>query len=322
MPYENREDLLIRIASLYYEHDYSQQQIADLLRISRSNISRLLKEAKEKGLVEIRVHKRIATHTALEREFAARFGLKQVMIVQGAGREYAENLAAAGQLAAWYLEEILQPHDILAISWGTGVSSAVNALTPKPHLQIEVVQMIGSVGTVDSVIDGPELARRLAMKLGGKYLYLHAPLFMDTRAVRDALLEQPTIHQTLKRARQANVALVGIGTTESGASSFLRARHLTEAELVALRLQGAIGETSGNHFDINGHYIAFDINDRVIGLDLQDLKRIPHVIAVACGLAKTRSILGAMRGGFITALATDDVTATAIMEEAKKQPAL
>ncbi len=319
MPYENREDLLIRIASLYYEHDYSQQQIADLLRISRSNISRLLKEAKEKGMVEIRVHKRIATNAALERDFAAHFGLKHVMIVESAGREYAENLASAGQLAAWHLEEILQAHDTLAISWGTGVSAAVNALVPQPALQIEVVQMIGSVGTVDSLIDGPELARRLATKLGGKYFYMHAPLFVDNRAMRDALLDQTTIHQTLKRARQASVALVGIGTTESQASSFLRARHLTEPQLAALRAQGAVGETSGHHFDSNGD-AGFDINDRVIGLDLNDLKQIPHVMAVACGLAKKRSILGALRGGYIKVLATDDATAQAILEEAKKQP--
>jgi DNA-binding transcriptional regulator LsrR (DeoR family) len=272
-------------------------------------------------MVEIRVHKRIATNAALEREFAAQFNLKNVMLVESAGREYAENLSAAGQLAAWHLEEVLQEKDTLAISWGTGVSAAVNALAPKPTLQIEVVQMIGSVGTVDSLIDGPELARRLAVKLGGKYYYLHAPLFVDNRLMRDALLEQPTIHQTMKRARQANVALVGIGTTENNLSSFLRARHLNETQLAALRAQGAVGETSGHHFDIDGG-AGFDINDRVVGLDLNDLKKIPHVIAVACGLAKSRGILGAVRGGYINALATDDMTALAIMEEAKKQPAL
>jgi DNA-binding transcriptional regulator LsrR (DeoR family) len=315
---EDREDLLVRIASLYYEHDYSQQQIAEMLKISRSNISRLLKEAKQKGLVEIRIHKRIATVPGLEREFISRFGLAHAMVVESRDMSYEERLSAAGQLAAWYLEQTLRQHDVLAISWGTGVSAAVNAFTPNKSLNIDVVQMIGSVGTVDSVIDGPELARQLALKLGGQYYYLHAPLFVDSQTTRDRFLEQPMIADTLNRARRATAALVGIGTTEVGASSFLRAGHLTEEQLAELRGQGAIGETSGKHFDIEGR-ADFDINHRVIALSLPYLRQIPHVVAVACGLPKRRSILGVMRGGYIKALATDEVTATAILQEAEKE---
>lgn len=309
---EDRDDLLTRIASLYYEHDYSQQQIADMLQKTRSNVSRLLKEAKQKGLVEIRIHKRIATAPALEREFQEHFGLQQAMIVDQNNADYAERLAAAGQLAAWYLEDILRPNTVLGIAWGTGVAAAVNALALHPILRIEVVQMLGSVGNVVSEIDGPDLARRLANKLGGQYFYMHAPLFVDSQATRDTLLEQATIHHTIERARTAQVALVGIGTTDPEASSFLRAGHLTLPQLAELRAQGAVGETAGKHFGINGQ-ADFDINQRVIAVSLDDVKRIPHVIAVACGLPKTHSILGALRGGYIKALATDSVTAQAVL---------
>jgi deoxyribonucleoside regulator len=317
MSSEAREDLLVRIASLYYEHDYSQQQIADLLQISRSNISRLLKEARQKGLVEIRIHKRIATVPSLEREFIARFGLQRCMVVDSKGFTYPESLAAAGQLAAGYLEGILRVHDILAIAWGTGVSAAVEALSLRLPLDVEVVQMIGSVGTVASPIDGPELARQLANKLGGQYYYLHAPLFVDSQTTRDMFLSQPTISDTLNRACKATVALVGIGTTEEGASSFLRARHLTEAQLSELRAQGAVGETCGQHFDIEGR-TDFDLNNRVVALRLADLKHISHVIAVACGLHKRQSILGALRGKYVNVLATDNTTAEAVLREAEK----
>lgn len=312
---DNRDDLLTRVASLYYEHDYSQQQIAEMVGSSRSNISRLLKEAKQKGLVEIRIHKRIMTDSALERELQERFGLQRAMIVDLKEADYDARLAAAGQLAAWYLEETLRPKHVLAISWGTGVSAAVNALSVNPALRADVVQMIGSVGTVASAIDGPELARQLANKLGGQYYYLHAPLFVDNQQVRDIFLQQPAIADTLERARKAQLALVGVGTTESGASSFLRAGHLTETQLSELRDEGAVGETSGKHFDIEGG-ADFDINHRVIALGLQDVKKIPHVVAVACGLNKKRSILGALRGGYVKALATDTLTALAVLEEA------
>jgi DNA-binding transcriptional regulator LsrR (DeoR family) len=313
----NREDLLVRVASLYYEYDYSQQEIAEKLRTSRSNVSRLLKEAKQKGLVEIRVHRRITTAMALEHEFKERFGLQQALILDDHDNEQPIRLALVGQLAAWYLEEIVHPRDVLAISWGTGVAAAVSAVTSDPDLKIDVVQMIGSVGTVDSVIDGPELARQLAGKLGGSYNYLHAPLFVDNQTTRDVFLEQPTISDTLRRASSAQVALVGIGTTEPGASSFLRAGHLTEEHLAQLRAQGVVGETAGKHFDISGN-ADFDINHRVIGIALEDLKHIPHVVAVACGLQKRRAILGVLRGGYLNALATDSVTAAAVLEEDKR----
>jgi DNA-binding transcriptional regulator LsrR (DeoR family) len=116
------------------------------------------------------------------------------------------------------------------------------------------------------------------------------------------------------------VALVGVGTTAPGASSFLRAGHLTEAQVDGLRAAGAVGESSGQHFDINGG-ADFDLNRRVIALDLEDVQRIPYVVAVACGDFKGESILGAMRGGYIKALATDVYTAQAILEaEAKASP--
>ncbi|MCB9450108.1 MAG: sugar-binding transcriptional regulator [Anaerolineaceae bacterium] len=314
---DNREDLLTRVASLYYEYDYSQEEIARKVKTSRSNVSRLLKEAKQKGLVEIRIHRRIPTAPEMEQEFKRRFGLDQAMIVDDRESDYTERLAAVGQLAAWYLEEILRKDTLLAISWGTGVASAVNAMSHKPELHIDVVQMIGSFGTVVSEIDGPELARRLADKLGGGYYYLHAPLFVDSSTTRDALLDQPTIADVLDRARTAQVALVGIGTTEPEASSFLRSGHLTREQLDNLREQGAIGETSGKHFAIDGSF-DFDINNRVIAMDMEDLKRIPHVVAVACGLPKRLSILGVLRGGYVNALATDSITAAAILEEASK----
>ncbi len=310
-----RDDLLIRVASMYYERDYSQRKIGDILNISRSNISRLLKEAKEKGLVEIRVHKRYATNPQLEDAIRDVFGVGDVLVASTDSADYETRLHMCGQLAAWHLEGLLQEGDTLAISWGTGVASAVTAMPMMSHLSVDVVQMIGSVARVDSVIDGPELARQLAGKLGGRYYYLHAPVFVDTREARDLFLRQATIAETLKKASDARVAVVGVGTTEPGKSAFLRAGHLSEAELTAMRNQGAAGETCGQHFDIDGNTLGLDINDRVIALPADAIRSIPYTVGVACGLHKKRAIIGALRGGFVKLIVTDDVTARAILED-------
>jgi deoxyribonucleoside regulator len=308
--------LLVQVATLYYEQDLNQQAIAEQLKISRSKVSRLLKEAKAQGIVEIQIRKPVTTVPTLERQLRKHFGLHQAMIVESGGRDQAEVLAAAGYLAARYLEVLLRKNDVLAISWGTGVHAAVSAFTPNSALQVRIVQMIGSVGSAVAATDGHELARQLASKLGGPFHYLPAPLIVDSGNARDVFLSQPAIAETLRLARSAQVLLLGIGTTEANASSFLRAGHLSAQQLSDLRRQGAVGETAGFHFDLQGNANDFDINDRVIALDLDAIKAIPNVVAVACGLAKRYSILGALRGGYIKSLATDDMTARAVLDAA------
>lgn len=313
---DRRSDLLIRVASMYYERDYSQQKIADVLNTSRSNVSRLLKEAKTKGFVEIRVHKRVATAVALEQALVDQFDIEAALVFEGGNLDYHSRLERVGLLAARHLETQIEEGDTLAISWGTAVASAVGAFPVMMNLHTDVVQMIGTVGRVDSIIDGPDLSRELANKLGGQHYYLNAPLFVDSASTRAIFLQQPIIAETLSMARKAQVALVGIGTTVPGKSSFLRARHLSEADLDRLRAQGAVGEVSGQHFDIEGNADGIDLNERVIGLTAAEIRRIPRISAVACGAHKVQSILGALRGGYLSALATDDMTATEILRAA------
>jgi len=196
--------------------------------------------------------------------------------------------------------------------------SSFNLIHLETMFKVDVVQMLGTVGRVDSVIDGPDLARELASKLGGHHLSLHAPLFVDSATTRDLFLQQPTIAETLDIARGAHAALVGVGTTEPGKSSFLRAGHLTEEDLEGLRKEGVVGESGGQHFDINGTAAGLDINRRVIGLSADEIRCLPNKIAVACGLHKTLSIIGALRGGYVNVLATDDVTARAVLSKVGK----
>ncbi|MEL6150245.1 MAG: sugar-binding domain-containing protein [Chloroflexota bacterium] len=259
---DKRNDLLIRVASMYYERDYSQQKIADILNISseknmsRSNVSRLLKEAREKGFVEIRVHKQFPTEPELENALVEAFGVTDALVLESNGADYDARLEQVGQLAALHLSRVIGEGDSIGIAWGTGVASAVSAFPLMPANGNDVVQMLGTVGNVDSVLDGPELARELATKLGGQHYHMHAPLFVDSPAARDIFIQQTAIAEALRRARAVKAALVGIGTTVRGRSSFLRAGHLTEDELETLREAGAVGESAGQHFDMDdGNYL-------------------------------------------------------------------
>lgn len=309
----NHTELLAQVASLYYEENLTQDEIARSIGTSRSTISRWLREARANGVVEITIHYPWKTVSELERELTERFRLRHARVLAGQGRPYSEVLRGLGVLAARYLESVLQEDSILGISWGTAVHSTVQALRPARKLPITVVQMIGAVGTSDPLTDGPDLARLLANIYGGECRYLHAPLIVEDAHVQEMLLQEPRILDTLSLARRADVALVGIGSTVPEVSSLLRAGYLDLETLMRLRAQGAVGDVCARHYDAQGRLLNIELNQRIVGIELEALHGIQQVIGVAGGEAKAEAILGALRGGHVNVLVTDDVAARKVL---------
>jgi deoxyribonucleoside regulator len=316
MSYSSRDELLATVASLYYKLHQSQGEIAARLDISSSKVSRLIKEAHERGIVEIQIKIPIPRQFSIEQELIAAFGLKDAYVLQTNGSTEGDTLLRAiGQLGASYVQRVLSTFasgTAIGVAWGTGVHATVSALPDNFGQNIDVVQLLGGVGAL--VVDGPDLARMVAQKLGGRHYDLHAPALVERSAVRDAFLSEPVVHESILRAQSVKLAITGIGTAQDEASSFLRAGLLSRSDLMQLRNQGIVGEICGRFYDVDGQYQSFEINRRIIGLEPDDLKRIPHVLAVARGLPKVEAVLGVLRGSFIKVLATDDITARAILE--------
>ena len=315
-----RDDLLAMVASLYYKLNQGQAEIAERLGISTSKVSRLLKEAWERGIIEVQINTPILRDFALEMQLATCFNLADALILETKpDHDDASLVAGAGQLAAIYLQRIipdLPQGATIGVAWGTGVHATVNALPNNLGRQIDVVQLMGGVGAL--AVDGPDLARMVAAKLGGRHYDLHAPVLVERPEVRELFLAEPTVSEGMRRARTVQLAITGIGSLDEHDSSFLRAGLITRADLAVLRGLGAVGETAGRFFDATGQTAGIEINRRVIGVELEDLRRIPKVIAVARGLTKVPAILGALRGGYLNVLATDNITARAILSLASK----
>jgi deoxyribonucleoside regulator len=308
-----RAELLAHVASMYYEDDLTQDEIARRIDQSRSTVSRMLQDAREKGVVEIIVHYPWRTVPELEASLVARFGLRHTSVLLGRGQPYDEILRGLGVLAARYIEAILTERTVLGISWGVAVYNTVRALRPDCKLPITAVQMVGAVGEGDPLTDGPDLVRLLAGVCGGEHRYLHAPLLVEDRRARDVLLQEPRIRETLALARRADVALVGIGAPTPEVYSLLRAGYLDQAKLAQLRDQGVVGDVCARHYDAQGKELDIDLNRRIVGIELQDLHAIDQVIGVAGGEAKASAILGALRGGHVSVLVTDDATAQRVL---------
>jgi DNA-binding transcriptional regulator LsrR (DeoR family) len=314
MPAPRDRAALIKAARMYFLDGRSQDDVARVLGTSRSNVSRMLSAARAQGIVEIRVHDQTARATELEQALQDRFGLVHVRVA--AFRPGADVQAAAGDLAAQWLDESLRDGQVLGLSWGTSLQAMVAAFSADQPRSVEVVPLVGGLSPADSLIAGQELVRELAGRLGATYRYLHAPALLRSEAAQEALFAEPAISEVLHRALSADVAMVGIGAMGVGSSNvIIEGLGLTPAERKAFLDSGPVGDTCCRFFDAQGRPIGGVVHDRVLAVELDDLRRIPTVIGVATGAEKASGVRGALRGEIIDGLIADAGLALALLGE-------
>jgi deoxyribonucleoside regulator len=310
---EYHHQLLANVSSMFYEQDLTQSQIGEKLGLSRVKIYRLLKEAREKGVVQIIVNWPSQRDSKLEQALKETFGLKDALILI-APKQEAVLTPELGQLAARYLEANLKPNSTLAICLGQTTFEVVNAIRPNYQAHLKVVQAIGSMPGALHRHDSSALVRQFAEKVGGEALYLSCPPIADSPASAQVIRNQRDIKHTLDTAKAAQVALIGIGNLDPQTSIFMRSKVLSGTELKTLMDEGAVGDIAWRIFDQDGHLHPGSFNEQIIGLSLEDLKTIPMTIAVAGGVEKAKAILGALHSGAVNVLCTDDKTAKEILE--------
>jgi lsr operon transcriptional repressor len=139
------------------------------------------------------------------------------------------------------------------------------------------------------------------------------PIVASTPELAAALKAEPSIQEALKQARAVEQAIVGVGTPTADAS-IVQMGYLQPEDVSRLHDQGVVGDILGQFFDAGGNVVELPIHDRRIGIDLPDLTRIPKVIGVAGGLHKADAILGALHGGFLDVLVTNELAAIRLLE--------
>lgn len=315
----DHHELLAQVAYLYFDKGQDQSAIARKLRVSRSSVSRLLTQARNEGVVEIRIHFPLTLARERADELREQFGLRDARVLQASARQVLDAKGNLARLAARYLHEAIAPGDTIALSRGSTVQATIEQFTPTPRRETRVVQLVGMLRVDGAEDDDANLTRELAQKLGGDYFNLTAPLFVENPETRRALLHESSIRNVLNLARHAQLALVGIGALDRQNSAIVRQKLLPPAQLQILRQGHVVGEICSQYFDAHGEIVSTELSERTMALGLDALREIPRVIGVAVGRHKAKAILAALRGKYINTLITDAETAALVLDYARNE---
>lgn len=304
--------MLGRIAKLYYEYNYTHQQIADLIGWNRVKVTRALQEARQQGIVHITVYSDEPIFVEEERALCQRFGLDQAWIGPPGHGDQAdlEILAAVGAQA---VQQLIEADSQVAV--GVSETLAAIAHAVKPSEPLPTITFVPLQGTNPGLVTPPtpsNIAAVFAAAYGGRSHTLAAPVFTGSLEMLSLLEQDENVQRAFETAANCGIALVGVGGTAERSSIILRA-DLTGEDAEALRREGAVGDINARFFDINGESIETERTALVLGPSLEEFKKIPVRVAAAAGPLKTDALRGALTGGLVTSLITDEPTARTLL---------
>jgi lsr operon transcriptional repressor len=309
------EELLLRVAWFYYKDELTQEEIAKRLSVSRASVGRMLDRARKVGLVSINLNADHLDAFEVSRQLRKTFGLSEALVVpdhvSGEGDRSALN-ARLGRGGAQFMSTHLRPGGTLGVGWGDTVSRVIASTS---FGAVGPVRMVSLTGGVDAY-----LAAFLSSKGDGagegeltSATVIPTPIVASTPELAAALKAEPSIAQVLKQACGVEQAIVGVGTPTADAT-IVQMGYLEADDVRALRDQHVVGDILGQFFDAAGQVVKLPIHDRRIGIELSDLAQIPKVVGVAGGLHKVEAILGALRGGYLDVLVTNELAALRLLE--------
>lgn len=313
---DNRDEFdqqrqMYSVLVLHFIEGVKQSEIAEKLNLSHTKVNRMIAAGRKAGMVKISISSPYQRLVDMENDVARRFGLKQSVVTPTVSDNPETTLQMVGRVAANHLLETLRDGDIIAITGGKAVSAVVENLEAERRFDIRVVPLTGGVQG-KHYTDVNHLATQLADKLGGTAQLVHAPLFAEDEQQRDLLMNVASIREVFDLARQATVALVGIGSVQAPGSGYYDLLPDPARGGQALVDAGIAGEFLAHLIKADGSLAEIDLNSRVVALDPADLANCPTIIGVAAGSLKAGPVAATLAGRFLTSLVVDEEIARAL----------
>jgi Transcriptional regulator, contains sigma factor-related N-terminal domain len=303
---------LIKVCKLYYFDSWTQEKIAAKFGVSRPIISKALQKAREEGIVEIVIHDDNYEVLELEETLEKEFGLQEAIVVPT--RDIGDEMinSVVGRKAAQYVSKAVRSAKRIGVSWGMTLYHMVKEYSMENREGVKVIPLVGGMGTNKIELHSNQIAYELSKKLNGHCESLYSPAIVESVELRDMLTAVPDIAFVLEEGKQCDVALVGIGNPFAN-STMEETGYVNKNELEELKKHGVVGDINSFFIEADGRPSSHSINQRVIGIGLDHLKKIKKVIAIAFGQYKVDSILATLRGGYLNALITDHITAAQLI---------
>ena len=294
------------IARRYYFDGRTRIQIAEEFGLSRFKVTRMLDEAIESGMVEIKVHNPGSIDVDLSTALRERYGLEHAYAIAGETTNAADRIDAVATAMAELLQSILRDGDVIGVDCGRTLTHIAPHLRALPRC--DVVQLTGMAGAITH--SGVDLVRRISEVSGGKSWPLYAPLVVPDARTAESLRENPQIRDTVAHHEEVSCAIVSVGAWLPGASQVHSS--LTEAEAATLDAAGVVAETCALLLDANGGRIA-GLDDRRMGIDETVLRAIPTRIALSTGPEKIAATHAVLLSGLVSSVITDTDIAAAVL---------
>lgn len=306
------DETILRIAQMRYDQRMPQNEIARVLDISESTVSRALKAAMDLGFVEIQISPTGLRDFGLERRLTHVYGIDFAVVVQprAGGASVADVL---GRAVARVVEDRIGPGTVVGVSDGDTAAAVAAAVRRAKSSDIDVVSLIGGVGAPQIPSHSSEVCRTLANGLGARAWQLPVPAIVDSAEAATHLLQTSTVSTVFELMRRASIALVGIGEISPLATIF---RHgvIPTDRIGGIATSGAVGTICGWFYGGDGHVIPTEFDDCTLSVSPAVLKSIPARIGVAMHVEKAQAVRAAIVGGWINAVGLDAATAEMLLK--------
>jgi deoxyribonucleoside regulator len=316
MQFEEGRETYTKIACLYYLADMSQDEIAKYFNISRYKVSRILKKCRTLKIIEFHINNCPDYFEKLGQNIQELLGIEQVMIVPS-GNTLHESKENVAKMAATYLDEQIKDGYKIGLSWGSTIQLTLkhyHPTTPMPNARF--VQLSGSICSTeisqDGYMDGNMFVQKFAAKAQAGWSVFPVPYVVQTTTLKEMLYQEPQIKRHTSLFNKLDMALIGLGSDDPKRSVTYLAGYMTLEESKKLVEGGMGADLCGTRLTPEGKIRETILTNRVISIDLKELRKVPEVCAVGAGSEKALSIIAGCKGGYIKKVITDEVCALTI----------
>lgn len=309
MSNDEERRLLVQIAQMYYLEDMTQSDISKSLGIYRTSISRLLKKARDEGIVQIKIVDEGRKNSELENRLEVMLGLQKVIIVASQGNlSITEKTKAVARAGAELLRHVIEDDDVVGFAWGRTMGSMIGEFPDCPQRSAHFVPLVGGPGAMDTKYHVNAIVYSIAQDFGGEAHMIDAAAVVEHKETKDDIVHSNYFRKISDLWERLTVAVVGIGAPISN-SNMIWTGFFGDKEVSDLNKNNAVGDICSRFYDSEGSLVDSELAERTIAIPLERLRNTRHTVALAESIEKAPSILGAARGKYISMLVTNEETA-------------